>query len=114
MKSVTTILAKVPNTRSSFLNKNSFTCSRNVVTPIHVDTLENVLNEHLDPSFVLKLCSELRFGTRVGYEGLRIPKVSEILKSAIENPAIVSSNLDRKVALGHTAGRFTSLPFANF
>ena len=47
------------------------------------------------------------------YEGPHITKVSKNLKSAIENPAIVSSNLEKEVALGHTAGPFTSPPFAN-
>jgi hypothetical protein len=40
-------------------------------------------------------------------------KFSKNLKSAIDNPIIVSTNLANEVALGHTAGPFTNPPFAN-
>ena len=43
-----------------------FACSSHyVVTPIYVDILENALNGYHNPLFVLKLCSNLRFGARV-------------------------------------------------
>ena len=87
--------------------------SNNIVTPIHVDALEDALHGHPDPSFVLKLCSDLRFGARLGYDGPRKSKFSKNLKSAIDNPTIVSNNLAKEVALGHTAGPFTNPPFAN-
>ena len=87
--------------------------SNNIVTPIHVDALEDALHGHPDPSFVLKLCSDLRFGARLGYNGPRKSKFSKNLKSAIDNPTIVSNNLAKEVALGHTAGPFTNPPFAN-
>ena len=45
--------------------------NNNIVTPIHVDVPEDALREHPDPSFVLKLCSDLRFGARLGYDGTR-------------------------------------------
>ncbi len=35
------------------------------------------------------------------------------LKSAVDNPTVVLSNLAKEVALGHTAGPFTNLPFVN-
>lgn len=91
---------------------NSYNSS--VVTPICVNALESVLREHPDRSFVLKLCSELRFGARLGYEGPRVSKISKNLKTAVENPTIVSDNLAKEVALGRTAGPFTSPPFENF
>jgi hypothetical protein len=40
-------------------------------------------------------------------------KFFENLKSDIDNPTIVSTNLAKEVALGHTAGPFTNPPFAN-
>ena len=67
--------------------------NNNVVTPIHVDALEDALRGHPDPSFVLKLCSDLRFGARLGYDGPRKSKFSKNLKSAIDNPTIVANNL---------------------
>ena len=87
--------------------------NNNLVTPIHVDSLEDALRGHPDPSFVLKLCSDLRFGARLGYNGPRKFKFSKNVKSAIDNPTIVSNNLAKEVALGHTAGPFTNPPFAN-
>lgn len=111
-----TIPAEVPIAESSCSNRSyrsSCTFNRNIVTPIYVDVLEHALRGHPDPSFVLKLCSDLRFGARIGYEGPRVPKVSKNLKSAVENPTVVSTNLEREVVLGHTAGPFTSPPFAN-
>ena len=61
----------------------------------------------------MKLCSDLRFGARLGYDGPRMSKFSKNLKSAIDNPTIVSTNLAKEVALDHTAGPFTNPPFAN-
>ena len=87
--------------------------NNNIVTPIHVDALEDALRGHPDPSFVLKLRSDLRFGARLGYDGPRKSKFSKNLKSAIDNRTIVSNNLAKEVALGQTAGPFTNPPFAN-
>ncbi len=84
-----------------------------IVTPIRVDALEHALLGHPDRSFVLKLCSDLRFGARLGYDRPRMSKFSKNLKSAVDNPTIVSSNLAKEVALGHTAGPFTNPPFVN-
>ena len=84
-----------------------------IVTPIRVDALEGALCGHPNSSFVLKLCSDLRFGARLGYDGPRMSRFSKNLKSAIDNPNIVSTNLAKEVALGHTAGPFTNPPFAN-
>ena len=55
----------------------------------------------------------MRFGARLGYDGPRMSRFSKNLKSAIDNPNIVSTNLAKEVALGHTAGPFTTPPFAN-
>lgn len=94
-------------------SSNSIPLDSTIVTPIHVDALDDALRGHPDPSFVLKLCSDLRFGARLGYDGPRMSKFSKNLKSAIDNPTIVSNNLAKEVALGRTAGPFTNPPFAN-
>ena len=73
--------------------------NNNIVTPIHVDALKDALRGHPDPSFVLKLCSDLRFGARLGYDGPRNSKFSKNLKSAIDNPTIVSNNLAKELHL---------------
>ena len=98
---------------SIYKSSNSIPLDNTIVTPIRVDALEDALCGHPDSSFVLKLCSDLRFGARLGYDGPRMSKFSKNLKSAIDNPTIVSTNLAKEVALGHTAGPFTNPPFAN-
>ena len=75
--------------------------NNNLVTPIHVDSLEDAHRGHPDPSFGLKLCSDLRFGARLGYNGPRKFKFSKNVKSAIDNPTIVSNNLAKEVALAN-------------
>jgi hypothetical protein len=98
---------------STYNSSNSIPLDNIIVTPVRVDALEDTLCGHPDSSFVLKLCSDLRFGARFGYDGPRMSKFSKNLKSAIDNPTIVSTNLAKEVALGHTAGPFTNPPFTN-
>ena len=75
-----------------------FACSSSyVVTLIYVDILENALNEYHNSLFVLKLCSDLRFGAHVCLKGPHTPKISRKLNRTI-----------------HTAGFFTNPTFANF
>ena len=84
------------------------------VTPINVNLLETLLIDHPDRDFVVGLCSGLREGFKIGYQGPRHPYVSKNLKTASLLPAIVDSNLLDEVKLGHTIGPFTSPPFKNF
>ena len=79
---------------SIYDSSNSIPLDITIVTPIRVDALEGAL--------MLE-----------GYDGPRMSKFSKNLKSAIDNPTIVSTNLAMEVALGHTAGPFTNPPFAN-
>ena len=51
----------------------------------------------------------MRIGARLGYDGPRKSKFSKNLKSAIDNPTIVSNNLAKEVALGHTAGELLGM-----
>ena len=98
---------------SIYDSSNSIPLDFTIVTPIRVDALEGALCGHSNSSFVLKLCSDLRFGARLGYDGPRMSRFSKNLKSAIDNQNIVSTNLAKEVSLGHTAGPFTNPPFAN-
>ena len=68
---------------STYNSSNSIPLDNTIVTPIRVHALEDALCGHLDSSFVLKLCSDLRFGARLGYDGPRMSKFSKNLKSAI-------------------------------
>ncbi len=84
------------------------------VTPINVNLLESMLIDHPDRDFVVGLCSGLREGFKIGYQGPRQPYVSKNLKTAYMLPDTVDSNLLDEVKLGHTIGPFTSPPFKNF
>jgi hypothetical protein len=65
--------------KSSIYNSsNSIPLDNTIVTPIRVDALEDALCGHPDSSFVLKLCSDLRFGARLGYDGPRMYKFSKV------------------------------------
>ena len=63
-------------------------------------------------------CGKSAWRLRLVYIRLQISPQSRrvsntIVKFAIDNPTIVSNNLAKEVALGHTAGPFTNPPFAN-
>ena len=47
-----------------------------VSTPIDVDVLEHELSSHPDRNFVNWLLNSLGFGTRIGYTGPHLPRVS--------------------------------------
>ena len=82
-------------------------------TPVLVDKLEGQLKDHPDQPFVQKLCTELREGARIGYDGPRISRRAKNLATANINPQIVSENLAKEVSLGRTAGPFDEVPFPN-
>jgi len=56
------------------------------------------------------LLNSLRFGTRMGYTGPHLPRVSRNLISASRHPEVVSHNIDKEVKLGRVAGPFYSHP----
>ena len=51
---------------SIYNSSNSIPLDNTIVMPIRVDALEGALCEHPNSSFVLKLCSDLRFGAHLG------------------------------------------------
>ena len=57
--------------------------------------------------------NSVRYGTPVGYIGPRQPWVSCNLQLAAQHPYVVSSNLTKKIALGHIAGFFQAPPLPN-
>ena len=91
--------------------------SNNVVkplTPIFVYKLEDFLAEHPDPTLVSQLCTNLREGARIGFEGQRTPRFSKNLPTALTQPTIVTANLAHEISLGRVAGPFETPPFPNF
>lgn len=91
-----------------------YTQSLKPSTPINVDILESLLTNHPDPSFVSFVCTGLRNGFQIGYEGARQPYFAKNLKSAYIHPEIVDDNLLNEVKLGRTAGPFKEIPFPCF
>ena len=62
--------------------------SNNVVkplTPIFVCKLEDFLAEHPDPTLVSQLCTNLREGARIGFEGQRTPGFQKICLLPLPN-----------------------------
>lgn len=82
-------------------------------TPINVSELDKALREHPDRIFVSKLCSYLKTGADIGYNGSRIARFSPNLPTALAQPEIVTENLAKEVALGRVAGPFSTPPFPN-
>ena len=85
-----------------------------VVTPIDVERLEYELRSHPKPTFVGKLCKELREGAHIGYEGPRLAREAKNLPTANSNPTKVTQNIEKEVSMGRTAGPFREPPFKNF
>ncbi len=85
-----------------------------IPTPIDVFKLELSLVEHPDPNFVAQLCTNLRCGAHIGFEGERAPRFSKNLPTALAQPDIISSNLAHETSLGRVAGPFDNPPFPNF
>ena len=53
-------------------------------------------------------------GARIGFEGQRTPRFSKNLPTALNQPSIVTSNLEHEVSLGRMDGPFETPPFPNF
>ena len=86
----------------------------NPLKPIFVSKLEDFLADYPDATLVSQLCTNLRVGTRIGFEGQRTPRFSKKLPTALNQPSIVTSNLGHEVSLGRVAGPFETPPFPNF
>jgi len=82
-------------------------------TPINIPKLSFYLCDHPDLVAVHTLLTGLSQGFKIGYQGSRIPKEYPNLRSAKDNPSIISENILKEVQLGHTDGPFTSPPFPN-
>ena len=78
----------------------------NPLTPIFVSKFEYFLADHPDPTLVSQLCTNLRVGACIGFEGQRTPRFSKNLPTGLNQPSIVTSNLGHEVSLGRVAGPF--------
>lgn len=90
-----------------------FLSSVKPVTPVNIDLLQDLLEDHPDKNFSSRLCSGLREGFTIGYKGPRSPKIAKNLRSALQHPLIIEENLLEEVELGRVVGPFESPPFTN-
>ena len=88
--------------------------SPSVSSPIDIYRLELELAAHPDRPFVSDLLSSLKEGARIGYSGPRTSRVSPNLISAAQHPEVVSSNLQKEIALGRVAGPYPDAPLPDF
>ena len=87
--------------------------SHKPVTPVKVDRLEFFLADY--PAHLFSaLLKCFRFGFSIQFYGDRKPFESPNLKSALENPQIVSLKLKKELEAGRIAGPFIRHPFKNF
>ena len=112
---------KGPEEKKSFTKPEAITSPSkqntnilNPLTQIFVSKLEDFLADHPDPMLVSQLCTNLRVGARIGFEGHRTPRFSKNLPTALNPPSIVTSNLEHEDSLGRVTGPFETPPFPNF
>ena len=88
--------------------------SPSVSSPIDIYRLELELAAHPDRPFVSDLLSLLMEGARIGYSGPRTSRVSPNLISAAQQPELVSSTLQKEIALGRVVGPYPDAPLPDF
>ena len=113
-KNAQTKNAHPPVTTVTTLENNTAVGNIAIPTPLDIFRLELSVVEHTDPSFVAQLCTNLKCGAHIGFEGDRAPRFSKNLPTALAQPDIISSNLPHEISLGHVAGSFDNPPLPNF
>ena len=73
MNTMTPALHELMTLRVAENTSKDFVDRLQPVTPINVDLLESMLVDHPDRDFVVGLCSGLREGFKIGYQGPRQP-----------------------------------------
>ena len=87
--------------------------SHKPTTPVNGHRLQFFLANY-PPHLSSFLINGFRFGFSIQFHGERKPFESPNLKSALENPQIVSIKLQKELEAGRIAGPFTSPPFKKF
>ena len=83
------------------------------VTPVKVDRLNSLLNGYC-PSLAHYLVTGFTFGFCTSFLGERCAAESPNFKSALQQPLIVQSKLQKECEAGRIVGLFLSPPFQNF
>ena len=89
-----------------------FSVTRDVNTPVNVDLLENLLNQHPDRALVDFVVSGFRYGFRLGFreDYSSLVSASKNNKSAFEYKEKVDEAILKELNRGHTVGPFSSVP----
>ena len=82
-----------------------------MLTPIVVPLLHQLLRDHPNKNTVAFVLNGFAFGFDIGFRGLTIPSRPKNLRSALDNPDLVTSAIAREIRRGHTAGPFSVEPF---
>ena len=81
-------------------------------SPINVNNLKAYLKSYNQNEAKILLDGFIH-GFSLHYQGPRAKRLSRNLKSAIDNPTLVQSKLNKEICEGRMAGPFTSPPFLN-
>ena len=76
----------------------------NVVTPLKADAIASKLRYHPDQAFVKQLLKGITEGFEISYLGPECSRESPNLKSARDNPEVVSAYLQKECKLGRVGG----------
>ena len=83
------------------------------VTPVKVDRLEFLLQDYVS-NLAIYLVHGFRYGFRIQFIGNRAPFEFPNLKSALQNPDLVLSKLQKEIDAGRIVGPLTNAPFPDF
>ena len=83
------------------------------VMPIKVDRLEFLLQDYVS-NLARYLVHGFRYGFHIQFIGNRAPFESPNLKSALQNPDLVMSKLQKEIDAGRIVGPLTKAPFPDF
>ena len=83
------------------------------VTPVRVSALKSLLSTY-DPDLKNFLVDGFSLGFRIGFAGTSNSLLAPNLRSAEEQPEVLSAKLDKEWSAGRIVGPFSSPPFANF
>ena len=90
------------------------TLSDRVSSTLVHDAWASYLQDYPDPQFVSTILHIIKYGANVGFTGEMKEQASLNLRSALENPDVVSSDYSKLLSQGRLHGPFPTPPLTNF
>ena len=84
-----------------------------LLTPVKVDLLEQLLQDHPDTKLVREVIHGFRHGSKLKYKGPRTGCIHNNLTSAHQFPKLLQQCLDKEITLGRVLGPFKQPPLDN-